>query len=279
MLTWAITAAVILVGILVLAWLSRSSDTLPWHDAARSEALRTVLAARGLDAQVAPTAPAEMPAEMPDLRLPLAWEWQARAGAQATKGGTRWLLYDSEQLGRGPAGCNSVTNSSGETIGTRHTVVLLEAGSLALPRFTVVPNVRKLLRDQLPEQFRKAGMADSTLARYVSKFSDKVAAIEEHGTAIAFPAQEFEAAFRVTGNDEDAVRALFDQSTIRLLMEHRWATVEGQERWLAISRNTARAFSEPERTEDQRKGFLSLESTRELLGFSERLAARFGVAV
>jgi hypothetical protein len=107
-----------------------------------------------------------------------------------------------------------------------------------------------------------------------------VAALEEHGTAIAFFGQtEFEAAFRVTGENEDAARALFDQSTIFLLMEHRWAIVEAQGRWLAVSRNTARAFSEPERTKGQREGFLSPESTTELLGFSERLAARFGVAV
>jgi hypothetical protein len=275
-MTWVIAAAVILVGTLVAAWLTRSSDTAGWHDSARSEVLRTLLAARGLDAHVATRAPVEMP----DLQLPLAWEWRARAGAHSSKGGVRWLLYDSETSGRGPAGCNSVTNSSGERKGTRHTVVLLEVDSLALPRFTVVPNVRKLLRDQLPERFREAGMADSTLAHYAGKFSDKVAALEEHGTAIAFLGQtEFEAAFRVTGDNEDAVRALLDQSTIRLLMEHRWAIVEAQGRWLAVSRNTARAFSEPERTEGQREGFLSPESTSELLGFSGRLAARFGVSV
>jgi hypothetical protein len=271
-MTWAIVAAVFVVAIALVAWLSRSSETPLWHDAARSETLRTLLAAHGLEASV----PANAPPGWPGLALPLSWGIRTRAGAQVVDGRIRWLLYDSEVRGRNVAGCNLVRNSSGDTVTARHTVVRLQTDRLALPHFTVVPNVRKFIGEHLPARFGEAGMAESKLARAAVKLSDQLATIGEHGRALAFPAApDFEAAFRVTGNDPDAVRALFSESTIRLLMEHRWAIIEGQGACLAASRNIAPAFAAPDRLEHEREGLLALESARELLVFGHQLAQQF----
>ncbi|HUE89097.1 MAG TPA: hypothetical protein VMO26_23710 [Vicinamibacterales bacterium] len=270
-MTWAILAGVVLVAIALVAWLSRSSETPLWHDAARSETLRTLLAARGLDAQVAANAPAGWPGPA----LPLGWGIRTRAGAQAVNGGTRWLFYDSETRGRDVAGCNSVRSSSGDSVTARHTVVRLQTDSLAVPQFTVMPNVRGLIGEQLPARFREAGMADSKLARAAARLSDKLATIGEHGQALPFPASpDFEAAFRVTGDDANAVRALFDPPTIQLLMAHRWTIIEGRETCLTVSRNVGRAFSAPEDSQHSEDGFLAAESAGELLAFTQALAER-----
>jgi len=50
----AIVGAVVLVAVLIIVWLSRPSDIPPWHDASRTEGLRSMLAARGLETQPAP---------------------------------------------------------------------------------------------------------------------------------------------------------------------------------------------------------------------------------
>ena len=270
-MTWAIVAAVFVVVIAVVAWLSRSSATPMWHDPARSETLRALLAARGLEANVA----ANAPAGWPEPALPLGWGIRTRAGAQVVNGRTRWLLYDSEVRGRDVAGCNSMRSSSGDTVTARHTVVRLQTDSLALPHFTVVPNVRRFLGEHLPARFQEAGMAESKLARAAIKMSDQLATLGEHGQAVLFPAHpDFEAAFRVAGDAPDAIRALFDVHTIELLMEHRWAILEGEAACLTVSRNVARAFSGPDEPQPDREGFLAAESASELLAFSERLAER-----
>lgn len=271
-MTWAIVGAVVLVALVIVAWLGRSRDTPLRHDAARSEMLRSLLAARGVDAQVAPKAPSGIP----DFALPLDWGFDTRAGAQAIAGNTRWLLYDADVTVRSVAGCNSVGKStSGEGVIGRHTVALLETDSLTLPHFTVVPNVRRLIGDLLPARLQEAGLADSKVARAATWLSDKLGAIDEHGRALPFPAYpDFEAAFRVTGDDADAVSALFDGSTVRLLMEHPWAIIEGRGACLAASRNVAPAYSVPDRPEHGREGLLSRESASELLTFSQRLAER-----
>jgi hypothetical protein len=270
-MTWVIVVAVLVAAIAVVAWLSRSSATPLWHDPARSETLRTVLAARGLEATVAVNGPVGWP----EPALPLGWGMRTRAGAQVVDGRTRWLLYDAEVRGRDVAGCNSTRSSSGDTVTARHTVVRLQTDSAALPHFTVVPNVRRFLGEQLPARFREAGMAESSLARAAVKLSDQLASIGEHGQAIPFPARpDFEAAFRVAGDAPDAIRALFDMPTIELLMEHRWAILEGEAACLTVSRNVARAFSGPDEPQPDREGFLDAERASELLALSERLSER-----
>jgi hypothetical protein len=273
-MTWVIAAVILLAGVVVVVWLSRSSGAPGWHDPVRSEVLRSLLAARGLDAQIATKAPASLP----DTRLPLAWGWRSRAAAQAaTADDEVWLLYDSESRGRNVAGCNAEVISGGDssTIVNRHTVAAFRSDKLVLPRFTLVPNVRRQLGEALPERLRRAGLGDSSAARFATKLTSALTALGEQGAAAPFPAsREFERAFRVTSDDDaEAVTHLFDDETVTLLLAHPWAILDGQGAWLAASRNTAAAFAT--RPEDNSDGLLSPESAAELLELTAQVAARW----
>jgi hypothetical protein len=175
---WAIVAGAVVAVVALDLWLARSSTTPPWHDPARSEDLRSVLAARGMEARIAPKAPVPMP----QLRLPLVWSFRSHAGAEAGSDGIRWLIYDAETRGRAVRGCNSVPGSGGDDAIARHTVVAVEAQDLALPSFTPLPNVCQQLERAMPERFREAGLVDSKLASWASKAAGALARFGERGT-------------------------------------------------------------------------------------------------
>ncbi|MGE3470916.1 MAG: hypothetical protein AB7O28_11245, partial [Vicinamibacterales bacterium] len=236
MTTWVIVGLAAVVITVVIARMGRSSSTPAWYDAARGETLRAVLAGRGLDARPAPKAPLPMP----DFRLPIAWGWRSAAGAEARAGDARWLIYDAESRANPVAGCNSVRSSSGDTVVVRHTVVAVSSDGLELPAFTLVPNVRHQLGRALPTRLQAAGLGDSKAAAWAARAADTLGRLEEHGTALPLPgAPAFADAFRVVGDDEAAVRALFTDEAVAELGRVPWAIVEGQGHWMAVSRNTA----------------------------------------
>jgi hypothetical protein len=270
---WVLIAVVVVAA--AALWLQRgggSSAAPRWHDAARSEALRGALSGQAPDATIAPQAPPSMP----DFRLPLARTWRSAAGAAGEAEGARWLLYDTEVRRASVAGCNSERISGGDTptVIARHTVAVLQSDRLALPHFTLVPNVGGQLAQAIPDRFREAGLGGSKMAAWASKAGGALSRLEEHGTAVGFPgAAEFADAFRVVGEDEPAARELFDEETMALTLRSPWAIVEGQGGWLAVSRNTAAAYRT--RHESPSDGLLSVESAAELVALAAALAARW----
>ncbi|MEZ5290927.1 MAG: hypothetical protein R2745_07595 [Vicinamibacterales bacterium] len=271
MAIWVIFGLAAIVIAVVIARMGRSSSTPAWHDAARAETLRSVLAGRGLEAQPAPKAPVPMP----DFRLPIEWGWRSAAGAEATAGDARWVIYDAESRASSVAGCNSVQSSSGDTVVVRHTVVAVTSDRLTLPAFTLVPNVRHQLGQALPARLQEAGLGESKAAAWAARAASTLGRLDEHGTALPFPdAPGFADAFRVVGDDGTAVVALFPGEAIAEFRQRPWAIVEGQGRWLAVSRYTAAAY----RTRDEftKDGWLSSDSAGEVAALAEALLSRWG---
>jgi hypothetical protein len=270
MTEWLIAGVIIVVLVFLVVRMSRSTGPPAWHDTARSEQFSRVMAERGLEARPA----AKPTATLPEFRLPLGWGWRSPAAAEAAADGTRWVIYDSEQRGRSVVGCNSTGDSSGENIVARHTVVAAASDRLALPRFTLTPNLVRMVEQAIPARLQEAGLADSKIAGVALKAGMALTRLQEHGTAIGFPgAPAFVDAFRVTADDEAAVRALFDQEAIALLRQRPWAIVEGQGEWLAVSRNTGEVLRT--REEHGSDGWLSMESVAEVAALASELATRW----
>ncbi|MEZ5316838.1 MAG: hypothetical protein R2752_05505 [Vicinamibacterales bacterium] len=270
MTTWVIAGAVGLVALIVFVRArggSGGAGAPAWYDQARCELLRDAIARRAPDARVAP----KPPVPLPDLRLPLDWQFRTRAGAEAGSTGARWLAWDAEHRQRAPAGCNMVMNASGEDAIVRHTVVAILDDRLALPHFTLLPNVGAALARAMPERFRDAGLGDSRLAGLATRAAAAMTRLEAPGDGMAFPGRPgFVDAFRVTADDEAATRAIVDETVTALLLRHPWAIVEGRGSCLVVSRNVADAY----RTRDElpETGWLSAESVDEVVTLAGELA-------